>query len=1814
MRILTPTIIANNESQPSTAGALLRIHDQDATSGESLLIVSSDDSDYYFKVASNGRVHFRGNATDGDGQIKVHLQHSGFTGAASSLIWDSSGGANQMSIRQSEENSDLFVYAHAQSLNLAEFARTTADVTFNAQVTVNGQGSDILDLYDNAATPVNVFKVQNDGAVHLGAYGSGTFTGTAAYTLAVDSSGNVIEITPTDANTTYDLTSAQSGTDVDITLTGSDATTDTVTLVAGDAITLTDDGSNNVTIATDGTAESTHIAVKNTSGSTITKGTPVYITGNVGSSDRLQIAAADASDSAKMPAVGLLETDLINNAEGYVVQGGYLRNITTATIDGTSTSSNDTVYVKAGGGLTMTKPTGSTNYIQNIAKVARVGTASEGSLIVSSILRTNDIPNLADGQVWVGSTTYPVGTDFNLQEVTDGGNTTTNSIGIGVLSPSAFLEIANPTYSDATVLLGRQAGYPTIQGNGTSGGQWLMLDSNGGYLALNNHVTDNVILAWGGGDVAVGTGSPLARFHVKGSGNTSATTALLVENSSGTDTFKVLNDGQAQLGNYGSGTFTGTVSKVLAVESNGNIIETTLSDLSGVDGSGTANYLPKWSDSDTLTDSVMYDNGTYVGIGTTSPNNELEILGSNSPRISLRTSNEAVSEALELGFQVGTGANASSNSVGLIKSVITQATPSALIGDMEFQTNSGDAISTKMIIKGDGNVGIGTTTPSGRVNIQSAAASTYLLNLDYSDGTDGGGFYEASSTDLSLFLKNSSGTNTVTIATDGDSFLNGGNVGIGTSTPVGKLTVNTGTSTANLNISNQENGSISFHNNATNKGFPTIVGKSNDGAGLNLISATNDTNSNWDMQFNVRENDNSDFTTLTSTAFLFSRSSTKLLTILRNGAVGIGTSSPSYNLDIESSTAQLRIHSTTNNAVLRIESPNTKESKIYFGNDSQVDSGTIEYNHTSKYMSFDTDNSERMRITSTGAVGIGTSTPSANLEVSSVSNTLIRLTSTGDGLGANTNIGSIEYYGNDISAPGAGVKASIRAQTKSTLGDDAELIFSNSDGVVNDIERMRITSNGAVGIGTSNPSEKLEVNGRIKLGSQLNDTVDAAYLIGQAHTSTGNNHPLMLFMSSLATVNAMTIGGGSTVYNCATNINFNTAADTNTHTGTTAMTINSSQNIGIGTSNPSAKLDIEGGIVRIGGNHPTSPFASQLYLDAPVSSDSVLNFHQAGSQVGKLGYDASLSGIAFVSGTGSFATADMVILDGGNVGIGTSTPSAKLHIFDSGTSYTNLTEGITLSNNAGSTNDRLPSITWDYGTAGTPTFAAIETTRASSIGGNLVFHTAQTNGTLTERMRITSTGAVGIGTTSPSGQLHVNTEAAESTKVYIDGEASQEKSIQIRHYDASEGSGVGRNLFYLKTPSAGRLDLGGFTDGSTEFQTMTFLESGAVGIGTSTPGAKLHVQRSDDGGIGIFRGTSNAQLIIGIDSSNLFYDASNGNANHVFKSNDVERMRITSTGAVGIGTSTPSAKLSILGSAQGDEVLRLSTAVDTRGLKVTTFAVGSQGNAGINFDAFHTTDAALRFSTKGTEALYIDGSQNIGIGTSTPIAKLHIFGSFNEQFFTQQSGTTNKFGISSGTAYTGFSVGSSTTQAARFYHDNSYITFAENGANVGINKTSPSAKLHIVGSGNTSSTTALLVESNNGTDRLRVTDGSEVFVNASTLHYGADVASTTLGYKEFLTDVDYGTLNTGAISVYTSESTRDTIMCDYKIYDGTNIRVGTVTATTDGTSVDYTDIRKAEVGDTSDMYFYAQLSGSNLQLIFYRGSAGYDAKYIIKNF
>lgn len=126
---------------------------------------------------------------------------------------------------------------------------------------------------------------------------------------------------------------------------------------------------------------------KNTSGSIIPKGTPVYITGTVGATNVLEVAPADAGDPTKMPAVGLTSIELSVNGTGHVTYLGNLLGVNT-----NSYTVGQTLYVAVGGGLTNVKPTGATELIQNIGRVGRVNT-NNGEIIVSGSGRTNDVPN-----------------------------------------------------------------------------------------------------------------------------------------------------------------------------------------------------------------------------------------------------------------------------------------------------------------------------------------------------------------------------------------------------------------------------------------------------------------------------------------------------------------------------------------------------------------------------------------------------------------------------------------------------------------------------------------------------------------------------------------------------------------------------------------------------------------------------------------------------------------------------------------------------------------------------------------------------------------------------------------------------------------------------------------------------------------------------------------------------------------------------------------------------------------------------------------------------------------------------------------------------------------------------------------------------------------------------------------------------------------------------------------------------------------------------------------------------------------------------
>ena len=225
---------------------------------------------------------------------------------------------------------------------------------------------------------------------------------------------------------------------------------------------------------------------------------------------------------------------------------------------------------------------------------------------------------------------------------------------------------------------------------------------------------------------------------------------------------------------------------------------------------------------------------------------------------------------------------------------------------------------TRLMINHNGNVGIGTTSPAAKLQVYSTATRDIFISghgtQAQNDWTGEHAFfisagqgviigkanannntnrlhilYNDSSGNANYLAYNTSNTAKIHLNTNGDSYLNGGDVGIGTTSPVGKLNINTGLTGISYDMVNQANGSISFSNNSGGTAAPTITGKSNNNLGLMFVSGTNNTGPVADMYFDVRENDNTDYATLTSTAYRFNRAGNALMTILRSGKVGIGT-------------------------------------------------------------------------------------------------------------------------------------------------------------------------------------------------------------------------------------------------------------------------------------------------------------------------------------------------------------------------------------------------------------------------------------------------------------------------------------------------------------------------------------------------------------------------------------------------------------------------------------------------------------------------------------------------------------------------------------------------------------------------------------------------------------------------------------------------------------------------------------------------------------------------------------------------------------
>ena len=142
--------------------------------------------------------------------------------------------------------------------------------------------------------------------------------------------------------------------------------------------------------------------VRNVSGSPLTIGNLVYVTGYNAGQDLITVDLADADAAGEVPVIGMVwDTGGIgNNTNGEILVLGQIDGINTS-----SCSVNDLAYLDTtAGAFTCTKPTGATTFIQAVGIVLR-SHASLGRMELEGAHRGNEIPQIADDSIWIGSST-----------------------------------------------------------------------------------------------------------------------------------------------------------------------------------------------------------------------------------------------------------------------------------------------------------------------------------------------------------------------------------------------------------------------------------------------------------------------------------------------------------------------------------------------------------------------------------------------------------------------------------------------------------------------------------------------------------------------------------------------------------------------------------------------------------------------------------------------------------------------------------------------------------------------------------------------------------------------------------------------------------------------------------------------------------------------------------------------------------------------------------------------------------------------------------------------------------------------------------------------------------------------------------------------------------------------------------------------------------------------------------------------------------------------------------------------------------------
>jgi hypothetical protein len=271
---------------------------------------------------------------------------------------------------------------------------------------------------------------------------------------------------------------------------------------------------------------------------------------------------------------------------------------------------------------------------------------------------------------------------------------------------------------------------------------------------------------------------------------------------------------------------------------------------------------------------------------------------------------------------------------------------------------------------------------------------------------------------------------------------------------------------------------------------------------------------------------------------------------------------------------------------------------------------------------------------------------------------------------------------------------------------------------------------------------------------------------------------------------------------------------------------------------------------------------------------------------------------------------------------------------------------------------------------GTATITTSTTTTANVTTANITTDNI-TNGTVITSLTLSYGTANGVAYLNGSKVLTTGSALTfDGTNFATTGTATAAKLIPT-------GSSATGNGLYL--PAANSVGI------STNGTNAVYIDSSQnVGIGTSSPASKLHI---------------NGTLTVSNSStqrSRFFWDATNGlsifntdNTPLCLGTADTERMRIDSSGNVGIGTTSPLNKLQIKTQTNGNAGFANSTSV-AGGVKISCY-----NDAGSSSSPFEIDGSTLQFNIASVEKARIDSSGNVGIGTSSPGFKLDVLGSTN---------------------------------------------------------------------------------------------------------------------------------------------------------------------------------------------------------------------------